>query len=155
MCKPARAFLFPRKNAMDQTEPRSIAIALTRPFINKPALDAAGLRRGQWVVCADGIGILTACGDVVIEEAVYSDDEQEDGTVDLIKPEVIGLRATVTLVKPDGTTLVELLHDKAVPALRIVEIETLRAAYIEEIPDTRHEGADHLRSFGYISASEA
>jgi hypothetical protein len=101
-----------------------------RPFINRPALDAVGLRRGQWVVCADGIGILTGA-------------------------RIDGL-AEVTLQKPDGTTRMELDEtDKAVPAVRVADMATLRAAHIEEIPDTRHEGADHLRGLGYISASEA
>lgn len=110
--------------------PQSLQVELARPFVNLHALDAAGLRRGQWVMSASGIGILTGA--------------RIDGM------------AEVTLIKPDGSTRMELDDkDQAVPAVRVIDMGTLRAAHIEEIPDTRHEGADHLRSFGYISASEA
>jgi hypothetical protein len=116
--------------ATDQTEARSIAIALARPFVNTRALAAAGLRRGMWVMSAAGIAILTGA--------------RIDGM------------AEVTLIKPDGTTRMELdENDQAVPAVRIADMDALRAAFIEEIPETRHEGADHLRRLGYISASEA
>lgn len=109
---------------------RFVVIPVERPFVNRPALDAAGLRRGQWVMSPDGVGIITGA-------------------------RIDGL-AEVTLQKQDGTTLMELsADDKAIPAVRMATMDSLRAATIEEIPGTRHEGADHLRSFGYVSASEA
>lgn len=109
---------------------RTHAATPERPFVNLHALNAAGLRRGQWVMSASGIGILTGA-------------------------RIDGL-AEVTLQKPDGTTRMELDEDdKAVPAVRLTDMANLRAAFIEEIPDARHEGAEHLRSFGYINASEA
>lgn len=101
-----------------------------RPFVNTHALDVAGLRRGMHVMSAQGYAILTGA--------------RLDGL------------AEITLQKPDGTTRMELdAHDRAVPAVRVVEMASLRAAHIEEIPESRHEGAHHLRRFGYISASEA
>jgi hypothetical protein len=100
-----------------------------RAVVNTPALDAAGLRRGMWVISCMGLAILTGA--------------RLDGL------------AEITLQKADGMTMMELdATDKAVPAVRIIAMNQMRAAHIEEIPDTRHEGADHLRSFGYISASE-
>lgn len=109
---------------------RSFVVAPDRPFINLPAIGAAGLRRGQWVVCADGVGILTGA--------------RLDGM------------GEVTLQKDDGYTRMELdANDKAVPAVRVVDMSTLRAARIEEIAAWRHEGDDHVRSLGYISTSEA
>lgn len=102
-----------------------------RPFINTHALDAAGLRRGMWAKSTMGHGLAIITGARI------------DGM------------AEITLQKQNGTTLMELdEQDQAVPAVRVVEMSTLRMAYIEEIPESRHEGADHLRSFGYISASE-
>lgn len=106
-----------------------VDVAALRPFVNKPALVDAGLRRGMWVMSASGLAIITGA--------------RADGLAD------------ITLQKPDGLTMMELVNDQAVAAVRIVAMDDLRAAHIEEIPDTRHEGADHLRSFGYISASEA
>lgn len=114
----------------DLPDARSVAIQLARPFINTHALDAAGLRRGMHVMSAHGYAILTGA-------------------------RIDGL-AEITLQKADGTTRMELdEQDKAVPAVRVVEMAGLRAAHIEEIPESRHQGADHLRQFGYISASEA
>lgn len=101
-----------------------------RAFVNKQALDAAGLRRGMWVMSCHGLGIITGA-------------------------DLDGL-ATITLQKNDGTTRMELDEkDRAVPAVRLVTMNQMRIATIEEIPESRHEGADHLRSFGYINKSEA
>lgn len=101
-----------------------------RAFVNNAALDAAGLRRGMHAMSeAYGYAIITGA-------------------------RIDGL-AEITLQKPDGTTRMELdENDKAVPAVRLVPMDTLRMARIEEIPASRHEGADHLRSFGYVNASE-
>jgi hypothetical protein len=109
--------------------PQTVVAIPRRPFINTEALDAAGLRMNMWVMAGQDLGILTGC-------------------------RIDGL-AEVTLQKPDGTTRMELdAKDQAVPAVRVVERAGLRHARIEEIPESRHEGADQLRSFGYISASE-
>ncbi len=110
--------------------PRVFAVPVIRPFINTPALDAAGLRKGMWVMGMAGLGILTGC-------------------------RIDGL-GEVTLQKPDGTTRMELdENDKAVPMVHTCELDTLRAAYIDEIPESRYEDADQLRALGYITASEA
>jgi hypothetical protein len=101
-----------------------------RPYVNQQALETAGARIGMWVVHDGQLGILTGCG--------------ADGV------------ATVTLQKADGTTLMELdASDNAVPATRHADLSSLRAAYIEEVPASRHEGEAHLREFGYIGQEEA
>lgn len=116
--------------ATDLSVARSVEIVLARPFVNVRALDAAGLRIGMWVTTSNGVGILTGC-------------------------RIDGL-GEVTLAKPDGTTKMELnSDDKAVPAVCCRALVDLRAAFIEEIPASRHEGEDHLRGFGYVNASEA
>lgn len=109
---------------------RTLVVPSERPFVNTYALDNAGLRRGMWVMSGAGLAIITGA--------------RLDGL------------AEITLQKPDGATRMELSEqDQAVAAVRVVDMTTLRAAHIEEIPDSRHEGEDHLRGFGYISASEA
>ena len=101
-----------------------------RPFVNTQALDEAGLRRGMWVMSSDGLAIITGA-------------------------RIDGL-GEITLQKADGTTRMELdENDRAVPAVRVVDLSTISMARFEEIPASRHEGAAHLRSFGYVNASEA
>ncbi len=111
-------------------EARTHVIPIERPFVNQYALDKAGLRIGVWVMTADGVGIVTG--------------SRIDGI------------AEVTLAKPDGSTKMILDEsDKAVPMVVLADPMNLRRAYIEEIPEKRHNGSDHLRSFGYIAESEA
>lgn len=104
-------------------------VDLPRPFVNMHALDVAGLRRGMWVMSGAGLAIITGA--------------RLDGL------------AEVGLQKPDGTTMMEIVDDKAAPAVRLVDMDSLRAAHIEEIPTSRYENASQLRALGYISASEA
>jgi hypothetical protein len=104
---------------------QSVIVTPRRPFVHKPALHAAGLRTGMWVATSDGdIGILTGCGIDSIGE--------------------------VTLVKGDGTDRMMLdENDKAVSMRAMKRLETLRQAYIEEIPSQRRPDVDSLRRLGY------
>lgn len=111
--------------------PQSLVVPPTAPFVHHDALRGADLRKGMWAVTKDGdVGIITGCR--------------------------IDAMAEVTLIKPDGSTRMMLdENDKAIPHVVLSELADLRPAYIEEIPASRHEGEEHLRSFGYIKQSEA
>jgi hypothetical protein len=127
-------------------------------FFNKPAADAqslvvpqrsgihhatladAGLRSGMWVAPADNselvalgtgiVGILTGC----TSEGV----------------------AEVTLVKPDGTTQMALGdNDQAVPATLSVPVDSLRQAYLDEIPEPRRGNPATLARMGYVERGSA
>lgn len=115
--------------APDLAEARVHIAAPEREYVNIEMLDASALRMNMWVIYGDQLAIVTGC-------------------------DAAGM-VRIALQKDDGTALVELDEkDRAVNAVRSVEPASLRHARIEEIPAWRHEGEDHLRSFGYISASE-
>lgn len=83
-------------------------VETVRPFIDRPALNAAGLRSGMWVMTSEGIGIITGCQ--------------------------LGGIAEVTLAKPDGTTRMTLsADDKAVPHVVLGDVTTLEQACVEDI----------------------
>lgn len=108
---------------------RTVEAVHRRAFINVQALDASALRMNMWVMYGEQLAIVTGC--------------DAAGQVE------------IALQKDDGFALVELdAKDKAVNAVHTVEPGSLRHARIEEIPSWRFEGEDHIRSFGYISASE-
>ena len=106
-----------------------VDVAQMRPFVNAHALGEAGLRRGMWVMSTSGLAIITGA--------------RIDGN------------AEIRLQKPDGTAMMEIVDDKAATAVRVADMASLRAAHIEEIPNSRYESASQLRALGYISASEA
>lgn len=109
---------------------QSLVVPAVAPFVHHDALRGADLRKGMWAVTKDGdVGIITGCR--------------------------IDALAEVTLIKPDGSTRMMLdENDKAIPHVVLSELADLRPAYIEEIPEARHEGEDHLRSFGYKRGGE-
>lgn len=96
-----------------------------RPFINTRALERAGKRPGMWVInSANEVGILTGC--------------RLDGL------------GEVTLQRADGCTMMELdEHDKAVPVVRVTDLDALRQADIEEIPHFRRGDDKALLAMGY------
>lgn len=115
---------------------QSVVATPNRPYIHKPALDHAGLRKGMWAATENSVGIITGCG--------------LDGIAEL------------TVIKADGTTQMTIVDDKAVPLLVLAGVESLRQAYIDEIPESRRpkdtkdiSGVDQLRAMGYINRSEA
>jgi hypothetical protein len=101
---------------------------------NKQVMAFAGLRKNMWVA-VDMIGVSPIVG---ILTAVTADGMGE-----------------VTKVKPDGTTMMILVGDKAAPDVLTVPLSTIRNAYINEIPSSRHSGEDQLRSMGYTNKGGA
>lgn len=108
---------------------QSVVAVPNRPYIHKPALDHAGLRKGMWAVTENSVGIITGCG--------------LDGIAEL------------TVIKADGTTQMTIVDDKAVPLVVLAGVESLRQAYIDEIPESRRPSVDALHSMGYVNRSEA
>lgn len=103
-----------------------------REFINQPALDAAGLRKGAWIMTPDGVGILTGC--------------DADGAV------------IVTLCKACGRNVMKLdENDKPVPDSRTYGASDVRIAFLEEIPADRISGTEPevLAAMGYVSKETA
>lgn len=113
-------------------EARTVLAMPPRPFVDTDLLGNHGLRLRMWCQVGGLLAIITGTG--------------PDGLVE------------VTLQKSDGTTQMELNdQDQAVPAVRLVPAHTIERATIEMIPASRHPDVDHethLRSFGYLSASE-
>lgn len=95
-----------------------------RPVVNVAALDAASKRLGMWVVDAAGVGILTGA--------------RANGD------------AEVTLIKPDGSTVMTIgADDKAVPHVVTCPLNALRQARIHEIPESRRGDPAQLAALGY------
>lgn len=120
----------PFPTAPDGNEPVQSIVVPASPFVHLGAIAAASLRQGMWVLTKDDqVGILTGCR--------------------------LDTTAEVTLIKPDGTTQMVLdANDRAVPAIVLCALSDLRPACVEDIPKSRHDGADHLRSFGYKMRGE-
>lgn len=108
----------------------------------------------MWVTMPDKqIGILIACAEVEIQQAEYA---SEDEDAEVIAPAQFGVRATVVLVKPDGTNQMRINdRDQAVPAVSLFPPAELRRSYISEIPGPRHPGDLRLRALGYLAEGES
>jgi hypothetical protein len=104
-------------------------------IFSQTTLDSCGLRPNMWVAKdeADGsaiVGILTAC--------------DLDGLVE------------ITLVKPDGSNRMMLdENDKAVPYKVTTRIDSIRQAWVEEVPARRCDDVDRLARLGYKSKGGA
>lgn len=113
---------------------RTMVVPVEQPFINVAALKDAGRQIAEWVMTpANGLGILTGCG--------------------------IDGKAEVTLIKEDGNTKMMLdANDQPIPMVIGADLLSLRRAYLDEVPASRHPDVDHeshMRSFGFIHSSEA
>lgn len=60
-----------------------------------------------------------------------------------------GQQVTVVLTKADGTNVMELVNEEAVPATITYTANQLKRASISEIPQSRYESVEQLRSLGY------
>ena len=97
-----------------------------RPFVNEPKLKAYSKRIGMWVTTPHGVGIMTGC--------------RIDGF------------GEVTLVKPDGTTHMTLdAADKAVPDVRVIDMDAIHRAAINDIPESRRGNPAALSIMGYTN----
>jgi hypothetical protein len=103
---------------------QSVTATLNRPFVNQPAMGAAGLRIGMWVKTRDGVGILTGA--------------RIDGLME------------VTLAKADGSTKMALsLDDKAIPHVLTLDPYAIAQAAVSDIPESRRPHIDALLPLGY------
>jgi len=116
---------------MDTTKQEQVVIPqTTAALFSYRAMKSAALRPAMWVVCAEGVGVLTAC--------------TPDG------------RATVTLAKADGSTKMVLsADDKAVPAVFTAATSEIRQATHDEIPETRRPADDVSVRLGYTTGGAA
>lgn len=95
-----------------------------KPFVNHHALQASSKRLGMWVMDSAGVGILTGA--------------RADGD------------AEVTLIKPDGSTLMRVgPDDTAIPHVAVSPFAALRQARIHEIPEARRGDPAKLAALGY------
>ncbi len=99
-----------------------------RPEMDKTVLHASGLRSGMWVRTGTSVGIITAC--------------LNTGMV------------VVTLVKPDGTTLMHIdPSGVVVPTTEQHAVGSLTQASIGDIPESRRTSVDAMVAMGYTQGN--